>query len=1235
MKLRKRILAGLMSGILLAGAAPDNLLPVSVPMGHVHAAETDSGEGLDRITATNANHMEALLSGAYMETYGITVREDSYTCEGGNDERLWYSFNGFWDDGWTAASNGGSITVIFDQPEEVSRILYGVQARRVSPNGYPEILRVEASQTVDEEDFVPVAEGRTTATVDKVMFQLEKPVTARRLKLVFAQTYDQTLAHAAELRFLREDKTFEAVESLFQNYDSPEDRVLNLQYSTDEALDRLEEEAKNHMAKNYLLPKIDRAKKIVTGEIALDEPLTFPEIEVVQKTGPDSEKIVLLYAPDRYVFGNMDSYVQKITGEIQRMFREQEPYRSLADEFNVYVLRVPSNEEYKTGNYGSSYSVDGYFKSMTVSAGDVDVLAEGREKAIALGDQLEEHYLDPDSEVEAISLSINTSMHGGETVLGPCSVAWHTNSNSYGVMVHELGHAAAKLVDEYTNGAIKGCNVTDEADPFAAPWKEMLGFRGVIHQSVGRNNLYRPDYYGCMMEISSGELCEVCKMSAFTQFNIRLANQRDWYVAKPIAEVDYYDLEEQNPIIKNGIEITPDNIALLANGKPIQYRTIVRNLTNTTKTLELEVQIVGADGTVKEEQSKQFEIEGTQFSKVLAEFEQEDNRVDSKKSLQIVLPARDDLVEGDRITGRLTDLQTNEVIMDGDTYLQTADSKKLTIKYRVGDQTAQTQEPLPNVAERSLELEHGTDYQPVPVELNGYTYTGYQKTGGAFVPKGEEIEPITMDQHEEITYYYSKNKGKVTLKLTDLDGQVATKVRYIEAGKCFVPSQNDFPAEEGYHLVLPAVSEPFDGVDEGQILEYRYEEGEAEEAAYSVTVQTDGHGNVEADRNTAKAGEKVVLTVAPEEGYVLKNLKVSTAEGAEISLTTQGSSWSFQMPAGDVSVQAEFEAVEAPEPDPEPEPEPEPDPEPEPVSYNITIQEPEHGSISTDQPKAEEQAEVVLTVSAEEGYVLKSLTVSTTDGTKLEVIQKDEGSWSFRMPAGDVSVQAEFEAVEEPEPEPDPDPDPEPEPDPKPDPDPKPEPAPKKWIFTDVKEQPGDWKYDNIRVVYDRELMGAVGGSTLFQPDRPLSRAMFATVLYRMAGNPETVYRPVFTDVPAGEWYSSAIIWANSQGIVSGYSDGSYGKDDDITREQIAKMLYLYGEETGVNVSGRASLAAFTDSEKVSVWAVEYIQWAVDAGMISGKPNDEAGSSYRLDPGGKATRAECAKMLRMFLESIE
>ena len=188
----------------------------------------------------------------------------------------------------------------------------------------------------------------------------------------------------------------------------------------------------------------------------------------------------------------------------------------------------------------------------------------------------------------------------------------------------------------------------------------------------------------------------------------------------------------------------------------------------------------------------------------------------------------------------------------------------------------------------------------------------------------------------------------------------------------------------------------------------------------------------------------------------------------------------------------------------------------------------------------------------------------------------------------------------------------------------------KPWIFTDVPIIEGQWKYEAVKYVYNNDIMNGISGTTLFDPDGKLNRAMFATILHRMAGTPSVTFTDKFSDVQDGKYYSAAIIWANREGIVDGFSDGSYGVTTNITREQIAKMLYQYASYQKYDISGAAELGDYTDSETVSGWAVGYVKWAVDAGMITGKPNGDG--TFRIDPKGDATRAECAKMIQKFME---
>ena len=183
--------------------------------------------------------------------------------------------------------------------------------------------------------------------------------------------------------------------------------------------------------------------------------------------------------------------------------------------------------------------------------------------------------------------------------------------------------------------------------------------------------------------------------------------------------------------------------------------------------------------------------------------------------------------------------------------------------------------------------------------------------------------------------------------------------------------------------------------------------------------------------------------------------------------------------------------------------------------------------------------------------------------------------------------------------------------------------------YDDVPVIYNQWKYDSVKFVSDQGIMTGISGTAHFDPDSNLTRAQFATILYRMAGEPYVTYQNVFSDTESGKWYSDGVIWAYESGIVSGFSDGRFGINDYITREQIAKMLYLYARSVkGYDTSASASLDSFTDPDMVNGWARPYVMWAVGSKMIGGKPNGDG--SFRIDPKGNATRAEAAKMIRMF-----
>ena len=176
--------------------------------------------------------------------------------------------------------------------------------------------------------------------------------------------------------------------------------------------------------------------------------------------------------------------------------------------------------------------------------------------------------------------------------------------------------------------------------------------------------------------------------------------------------------------------------------------------------------------------------------------------------------------------------------------------------------------------------------------------------------------------------------------------------------------------------------------------------------------------------------------------------------------------------------------------------------------------------------------------------------------------------------------------------------------------------------FTDVSWD--HWAYSAVKRVYTRGLMVGVS-DTSFAPGQTLSRAMLASILYRLAGEPAVTAENPFTDVPADRWYTDAVIWAAENGIVVGCGDGTFRPNAPATRAQTAVMLYAYANFAGRNTSQRADLSAFADAADVPSWALAEMQWAHAAQLILGR------DGKLLAPNAEATRAEMATILSTFI----
>ena len=180
--------------------------------------------------------------------------------------------------------------------------------------------------------------------------------------------------------------------------------------------------------------------------------------------------------------------------------------------------------------------------------------------------------------------------------------------------------------------------------------------------------------------------------------------------------------------------------------------------------------------------------------------------------------------------------------------------------------------------------------------------------------------------------------------------------------------------------------------------------------------------------------------------------------------------------------------------------------------------------------------------------------------------------------------------------------------------------------YTDA--SPDSWYASAVRYTYDNGLMNGTGEYS-FEPESSMTRAMLVTVLWRYAGSPAGWENP-FTDVPNGSWFTQAVAWAAENGIVNGVGNNKFEPDSNITREQMAAILFRYAAKSGFDTSARGNLDQYPDRGDVSGYAVEPLSWAVAEGLIKGTDN---GNGILLDPQGNATRAQVATIIMRFIRT--
>lgn len=257
--------------------------------------------------------------------------------------------------------------------------------------------------------------------------------------------------------------------------------------------------------------------------------------------------------------------------------------------------------------------------------------------------------------------------------------------------------------------------------------------------------------------------------------------------------------------------------------------------------------------------------------------------------------------------------------------------------------------------------------------------------------------------------------------------------------------------------------------------------------------------------------------------------------------------------------------------------------------YDVAVSDGAHGSVTVSPKSASKGSTVTVTVTPDKGYTLETLAVTDKNGNALDLTDQGGGQYTFTMPSSPVTVTATFMDDNT-----------------------------MLNFFVDV---PAGAYY------YDAVLWAAEGGivtgtdAVHFSPDASCTRAQLVTFLWRAAGSPVVNYAMNFNDVDSGAYYAEAVRWAASEKVVEGTTAETFAPDAAVTRAQMVTMLYRFAKAQGMDTTqGGMAIREFDDFDAVPAYALEAMDWAVNAGVLKGDNN-------RLLPQDNCTRAQIVTML--------
>ena len=455
-------------------------------------------------------------------------------------------------------------------------------------------------------------------------------------------------------------------------------------------------------------------------------------VYAIHKTGDDKENFVIVIMGEGYTREQQEQFLKDATAKAQGLLKWS-PYKEYSDRINIYAVQTVSNETGVGVMYGES-NPDTYFHVQAFGK-SCYFAKDGKDKAEALRAELESRYLDTGAAVGTIHIICNTTANIGSSSNALFSFSANSGENAQGdVMTHEISHSIGRLGDEYDK-KMQGENISDTSDPDKIKWHKMLGFRGIGITAAGTETVFAPSRV-CMMRDLGNPFCEVCKMELARRLNNRdyVSRQASVYVCDPEITIphtrtgtldrdsDQYRIDEKN--------ITK------ANGKDLEFRTIVQNIVDAEQHLKITFRIIGAGNTVKYEKEETYTVPP------------HSNWYDpdaARESLSVTLPAVTGLVSGDRLEGKIIDEDTGKILADNQTAGQAWST--VTIRYMLQNEDG-TETTVPDTAPATVYVPKNSAYTLRSPDLYGYTCVGNSANQG-------EIN-ITEDR-QEITYYYRKN----------------------------------------------------------------------------------------------------------------------------------------------------------------------------------------------------------------------------------------------------------------------------------------------------------------------------------------------------------------------------------------------------------------------------------------------------------------------------------------------